>query len=270
MTPAERVLDLSGIRLRLLDFGGGGSPVLILHGLAGRASEWSEVASDLSRRHKVVALDLRGHGGSDKPPDDLALQSFAADAVGVLEMLELGPLCLLGHSFGGDIALMVAANRPDLLSALVVIEASPAPLDAGTRAVIAAWFRSWPVRFRSLDQARSFFIEAELQHPDLWLNGLRRTDRGYEPDFRPHDMASILEHPQEDVWHLLPDIEAPTLLITGEAGLVSPKDVDRMVHAIPQSRHELVQGAGHNVHLDDPAACGDLVAAFLEGLESRG
>lgn len=268
MRPAERFLDLSGIRLRLLDFGGGGSPVLILHGLAGRASEWSEVASDLSRRHNVVALDLRGHGGSDKPPDDLARRSFAADVVGVLEMLDLGPVCLLGHSFGGDIALMVAATRPDLLSGLVVMEASP-ELDADTRAVIAAWFRSWPARFQSLDQARSFFIEAELQHLDLWLDGLRRTDRGYVSDFAPNDMASILERSEEDIWHLLPDIKAPTLMITSEAGLVSQEDVDRMVQTIPQAQHELVQGAGHNVHLDDPAACCDLVEGFLEDLESR-
>ncbi|HJR46202.1 MAG TPA: alpha/beta fold hydrolase, partial [Actinomycetota bacterium] len=138
----ERFLDLRDIRLRLVDFGGRGLPVLILHGLAGRASEWSEVAADLSRRHRVVALDLRGHGGSDKP-DDLARRSFAADAMGVLESLDLGAVCLVGQSFGGDIALMVAATRPDLLSALVVIEAVP-NLDSETRTLIAAWFRSWP------------------------------------------------------------------------------------------------------------------------------
>ena len=267
MTPAERELDISGIRLRLLDFGGEGSPILALHGLAGRASGWSEVASRLSRRHHVIALDLRGHGGSAKPAD-LARQSFETDAVGVLEMLELGPVCLLGQSFGGDIALMVAATRPDLLSALVVIEAAP-NLDAETRADIAAWFRSWPERFQSLGQARAFFTEAELQHPELWLDGLRRTDSGYEPDFRPHDMASILERGNEDFWHFLPDVKTPTLLITGERGLVAPGDVDRMLQTIPQARHEQMRGAGHNVHLDDPAACCHLVEGFLEDLESR-
>ena len=258
-------MDLPGIRLRLLDFGGPGSPILILHGLAGRASEWSEVASDLSGRHRVVALDIRGHGGSDKP-DDLARRSFAADAVGVLEMLELGPVCLLGHSFGGDIALMVAATRPDLLSSLVVVEAAP-HLDPETKAAIAAWFRSWPDVFESPDQARSFFTEAELQHPELWLDGLRRTDQGFEPDFRPDDMASILERAQEEFWHLLPDIKAPTLLITGEAGLVSTEDADRMIRTIPHARHDVMAGAGHNVHLDDPAACRDLIEGFLENLE---
>ena len=261
------MLDVSGIRLRVLDFGGEGPPILILHGLAGRASEWSEVASELSRRHHVVALDLRGHGGSDKPAE-LSRQAFAVDAVGVLETLELGPVCLLGQSFGGDIALTVAATRPDLLSALVVIEAAP-NLDAETRAVIAAWFRSWPVRFESMEEARSFFVEAELEHLDLWLDGLSRTDSGYEPDFRPDDMASILERADEDFWHLLPDIEAPTLLITGERGLVAPSDVDRMLQPFPQARHEQMQGAGHNVHLDDPAACCDLVEGFLDELESR-
>ena len=261
------MLDVSGIRLRLLDFGGEGPPILILHGLAGRASEWSEVASALSRSHRVVALDLRGHGGSDKP-EDLARRSFATDVVGVVEMLDLGPVCLLGQSFGGDIALMVAASRPDLLSGLVVIEAAP-DLDEETRAVIAAWFHSWPVTFQSMDQARSFFIEAELQHLDLWLDGLSPTDSGFEPDFRPTDMASILEREKEDFWHLLPDIKAPTLLITGERGLVAPSDVDRMLQTVPQARHELMQRAGHNVHLDDPTACSDLIEGFLDELESR-
>lgn len=250
----------------MLDFGGSGSPILILHGLAGRASEWSKVASELSLKHHVVALDLRGHGGSDKP-SDLARHSFVADAEHALEMLALGPVCLLGHSFGGDIALTVAAIRPDLLSALVVVEASP-ELDTETKAAIAAWFRSWPVPFRSLEEARSFLVEAELQHPDLWLDGLRRTDHGFEPDFRPEDMANILERDQEDCWHLLPSIEAPTLLITGEGGLVSGVDADRMVQTIPRARHESVQGAGHNVHLDDPALCVDLVKGFLDGLDS--
>lgn len=267
MGPTERFLDLPDIRLRLLDFGGRGLPVLILHGLAGRASEWSEVASGLSRKHRVVALDLRGHGGSDKPSDDLAPESFVADVEGALEMLELDPVCLVGQSFGGDIALRVAEARPDLLSALVVIEAAP-ELDTGTRALIVAWFRSWPARFESLDEARSFLMDAELQHPELWLDGLKRTDSGYEPDFRPQDMVRLLEDPKESPWDLLPGIETTTLLITGEAGLVSREDADRMVRTIPRARHELMRGAGHNVHLDDPATCRDLIEGFLETLRA--
>lgn len=265
MAPAEGFLDLPGIRLRLLDFGGHGSPVLILHGLAGRASEWSEVATDLARGRRVVSMDLRGHGGSDKPSDDLALESFVADVVASLEMLELGRVCLLGQSLGGDIALRVAAARPDLLFALVVIEAAPR-FDSKTRALIVEWFRSWPASFESLDEARVFFGDAGLQHPDLWLGGLTRTERGYEPDFRPSDMVNVLERAEASPWHLLPDIETPTLVITGEHGFVSVADVETMVQAIPRGRHELMQGAGHNVHLDDPVTCTDLIERFLREL----
>ena len=99
-------------RLEALDFGGEGPSVLLLHGLAGTAREWEETAAWLSETHRVVALDQRGHGRSERRPADVSREAFVADAVAAIEELALAPAVLIGQSLGGHTAFLSPRRGP--------------------------------------------------------------------------------------------------------------------------------------------------------------
>jgi alpha/beta hydrolase family protein len=97
--PTWHAFQRDGARLAWLDFGGAGPAILLLHGLAGHASEWAETAGWLTQGHRVLALDLRGHGGSERTPDDVTRAAHVADVAFVIEGLRLGPVVLVGQSW---------------------------------------------------------------------------------------------------------------------------------------------------------------------------
>ena len=89
-------MQRAGVRLAFWDFGGQGLAVLLLHGLAGHSKEWAETASWLATRCRVVALDARGRGHSERFPPDLSREALVADAAFVIEALELAPVVVIG------------------------------------------------------------------------------------------------------------------------------------------------------------------------------
>jgi pimeloyl-ACP methyl ester carboxylesterase len=142
----ELRLDHGDVSLSAVDFGGRGPPVILLHGLAGYAGEWTESASWLRERHRVVALDQRGHGASERLPPTVVPGAFVEDVVTWLDALGLERASVVGQSFGGLIAFLAAARHPGRITRLVVAEASPSP-DAGAEAEMREWLESWPVPF---------------------------------------------------------------------------------------------------------------------------
>jgi pimeloyl-ACP methyl ester carboxylesterase len=109
---SELLFERDGVRLAGVDFGGDGPPALLLHGLAGYAGEWAETAGWLSERARVVALDARGQGSSERFPADVSRAGHVADAAFAVERLGLGPVVVVGQSLGGLTALLLAAERP--------------------------------------------------------------------------------------------------------------------------------------------------------------
>jgi pimeloyl-ACP methyl ester carboxylesterase len=117
---AER--DAGGLRVVV---GGAGAPVVLLHGLAGAAQNWRDVAVLLAPDHRVVAPDLPGHGGSPPLAGAPGLNGFAdAVAAAVDELGAAGPALVVGHSFGAHVALALAASRQDQVRALLLVAPS--------------------------------------------------------------------------------------------------------------------------------------------------
>jgi pimeloyl-ACP methyl ester carboxylesterase len=178
-------VERDGVLLKSLDHGGDGPPVLLLHGLAGHAREWDRTASWLSGGHRVLTLDQRGHGRSDRRPADVSRTAFVEDVVAVVEQLELGRVVLVGQSLGGHTALLTAARHPHLVTALVVVEAWPGG-NPDTPEEIAAWLAGWPVPFRSRQAAVEFFTGEFGPAGDVasaWADGLEQRDGGWWPRF---------------------------------------------------------------------------------------
>jgi pimeloyl-ACP methyl ester carboxylesterase len=250
-----------GIRLEALDYGGTGPGALLLHGLAGTAREWEETASWLTRMHRVVALDQRGHGLSERRPDDVTRRAFTADAIAAIESLGLAPALVIGQSLGGQTAFLAAADRPDLVCALVVAEASPADGEPGDAKRVGELLASWPVPFADRDAALEFFGR-DTPRARAWVNNLIRTDEGLVPAFDVEVMAMALEAARPACWQEWAAVEAPTLVVRGESGQIPEEVASRMAAAVPSAEVATLPG-GHDVHLDAPEAWQASVEKFL-------
>src|ERR687885_1619742 len=118
-----------GVRLFYVLAGPAGAvpPLVFLHGLGGSGSTWQTVLADLAVRHRVCALDLPGHGASDKPAPataDYSVAGLARAVAQALDLLGLAPAVLVGHSLGGAVAMQVALDRPAAVSRLVLVDSA--------------------------------------------------------------------------------------------------------------------------------------------------
>src|SRR5512147_629706 len=139
------------------DAASGGPGVLLLHGLMGRASHWASTARWLAERYRAVALDQRGHGRSDKPPQAAyTREAYVDDAEAALERLGLAPALLIGHAMGALTAWQLAAKRPDLVCGVVICDMRASALGAASQREWVDWFRSWPVPFATLADVRKW------------------------------------------------------------------------------------------------------------------
>lgn len=185
--PDQRAVRLaSGLTLAYRDWGGSGRPIVLVHGLASSYTIWDLVAPRLAERFRVVALDQRGHGRSDKPDGPFDLSTYAGDLRAFLTALGLGRVLLVGHSWGGNVVLQLAVETPELTAGLILV-------DGGFLELSARPDWSWER------------VEQELAPPNL--AGLTREQllqRANQGDlaavWSPAVAASVLGH-----FELLPD-----------------------------------------------------------------
>jgi len=121
----DRFIATNGIQLHYLDHPGDGPPLVLMPGLTANAHSFDGlIDAGLSPVLRVLALDLRGRGLSDKPISGYSMADHAADVIGLLDALELPQVILGGHSFGGLLTIYLAAHYPERFSKLVVIDAA--------------------------------------------------------------------------------------------------------------------------------------------------
>jgi pimeloyl-ACP methyl ester carboxylesterase len=114
--------DVEGARIFFTDEGSGDPPLLFVHGYSCDSHDWSWQLAHFASRHRVIALDNRGHGRSSVPAGGYERFTFAADAASLIEQLGCGPVVAIGHSLGGAIVSTLAVERPDLVRAVVSID----------------------------------------------------------------------------------------------------------------------------------------------------
>jgi len=116
----------NGVKLAYDSRGKGRPAFVFIHGWTCDRSFFAPQAKHFARRHRVVSLDLRGHGQSDKPQGPYPISTYADDIAALIDTLRLGKVVAVGHSMGGITALQLAADHPDKVAAIVMVD--PAPL----------------------------------------------------------------------------------------------------------------------------------------------
>lgn len=263
----RRTLTVSdGARIAVREYGGSGRPIVLLHGLMGRASTWWRHARWLADHGRVVALDARGHGDSSSPtPGPWSTERFVADVVEVIEALELGSSVLVGHSMGGLHAWQTAAARPDLVHALVVEDMAP-DHRGRTAAPWVSWFAAMPPAFESIAAVRDAFGWPRPSVGEYYAECVREQPDGYRL-LTGHRLASLIaaEWGERDYWAGVRAVVCPTLLLEASDTPIASEQMAEMARLIPGARHVRVDGTGHLLHDDAPRRYRELVAEFLTG-----
>jgi pimeloyl-ACP methyl ester carboxylesterase len=268
-----RLVQSGGAILSVLDSGGEGDPIVLLHGLGGHAGEWEQTTSALQRTFRVLAVDLRGHGNSTTRPKDVSPAALVGDVVAIMSSLVGAvPVTLVGQSLGGHLAMLVACRRPDLVGTLVMVESG---VRGGTEASVQrveTWLRSWPASFADRSVAFRWF-ECQGMTPGAaraWSNGLRAGEGGLLPAFDADVLVQTLRLLNAEAkWSDWTGVSQPTLLVLGQHGAINPNEAWEMVCARPAVTSHCIVGGGHDIHLDQPTVWLDLLLRFLTSQTPR-
>jgi len=159
--PIDKSADIGGIRLHYLECAGEAGPIVFLHGLSANAHSFDCITeAALSSRFRVLALDLRGRGASDKPLTGYSIQEHAADVIAWLDALNVDNVVLAGHSYGGFLASYLAVHHSTRVSRLVLLDIADsavrsARVAALLRPSLARLTLSWPSRAEYLEAMRA-------------------------------------------------------------------------------------------------------------------
>lgn len=267
-----RQAEVDGLQLRYVRHGRGPTLVLI-HGFASSLYTWSEVLPELARTHDVVAFDLPGFGGSDMPAD-LSWPVLPRAVLALMDRLGVGRATLVGHSLGGAVVLTVAAQSPERVDGLVLIDSAGFNVDPRARPKLVGLAASpalgavagvLPLRralaTRGLRQVFHDDARVTPERVEEYVAPLRRA--AWLPAMR--SLLTSRQRELEGFPALLPRVRAPTLILWGREDAWAPlEQAARFQAGIAGSRVVIFAACGHVPHEEQPAEALRALRSFLD------
>jgi len=246
--------------IHISDSGSGEPALVFLHYWGGSSRTWDAVVSELANGHRSVAVDHRGWGLSEAPPQGYAIADMADDVQDVIATLRLSHYVLVGHSMGGKVAQLLASRRPQGLAGVVLVAPSPPSptiLPDEQRAAMAAAYESrvsiaWvldnvltaaPLDDRLREQVIADSLRGAREAKAAWPNAAMR----------------------EDITQEVGSIDVPVLVVGGELDQVDPVETLRreVLPRIAGARLNVLPGTGHLSPLEAPSALAAIIRQFL-------
>jgi pimeloyl-ACP methyl ester carboxylesterase len=270
--PLRRDVSVNRSTLRFLDWQAEDRPpMLLLHGALLQAHVWDFFSLDARRDFHIHALDLPGHGDSDwEPEQDYSRARVTRDIAALVEQLDLASLVLVGHSFGGSVAAMLAARLIDRVRALVMIDSTLLPTGQPS------------IRTRAAGSPRTFASFEEFAQHAAGLGRPRDSNRvstsllwharqlpdgrwtwKYDPAVR-HAVLGPADF--EDVWSALRAFTGPVLFVRASRHSHLSEAAAERLRTLPNVRLVVVPEAGHNVMTDKPLVFTREVRDFVTSL----
>ena len=278
--PPEKWANVGDLRVRYLDWGGHGVPVILLHGLASSAHWYDLVAPLLRDQCRIIAPDQRGHGQTSQAPGGYDWETLAKDVVGLMDHLDVSAAAVFGHSWGANVALNVAARFPDRVSALGLIDGgfSRGSGTRGTWEEIKA--RATP---RDISGTREEFLDRlRTQLSFCWNDQVERIVQTmvYEdeqgrmqdilrPDNHIQVMRAMWEEPSAAAY---PKIVCPTIMIPAgptpqragsERARMKQEGVEAAAREIANSRVHWIPETVHDIGYHKPEELAGVIREFL-------
>lgn len=248
--PADATfVELDGVRVRYVE-AGQGTPVVLIHGFASSLETWDAVIPRLVEAgHRVIALDLRGFGWTDRPPGDYSSEAQARLVLALMDHLDVQRASIVGHSYGGGVALRLALIAPERVDRIALYDAwaysgqlpaffHVARADALGEAMFATWYGERVDDRMALAFFDQRYVTIELI--DAVEAALRR------PGTYAAALAAVRAMHYEAVEDQYRTIEHPVLLLWGREDRVTPLEVgERLSRELPGARLVVYPGCGH-------------------------
>ncbi|MCZ7531982.1 MAG: alpha/beta hydrolase [Acidimicrobiia bacterium] len=267
ITPSVRHAYTTGAsenRLHCIDFGGTGRPLIALHGVTGNAWNWYKVAEGLADRRHVYALDFRGYGESQWSSEGAyTTTDHVADLGAFIDSLEEQNVDLIGSSWGALVAIQYAAENPDRVGQLVVVDVE-ASFATGETDLFPR-----PMNYLGIDE---IVAEEAKRNPHatpemIAMMAATCYTGGPEGTLVPkHDPYFFGRWPfrSDDHWERLEAVAARTLLLHAADSFVNGAVMEKMANRIPDAHLIEISDSGHAVPLENPTQLVAATTSFLE------
>ena len=252
-----------GIDLQLAEWGEKGENILCIHGITANCRCWDVLAQALCNEHRLLAMDLRGRGLSDKPENGYSIETHCNDIRSLLQNLGLKQAVLMGHSLGAFIAIVFAATYPELVDRLILVDGGGKLSEEQMNKVFAGIKPSLD-RLGKVFPSFETYLDMMKQAPFLkeWSEALDVYYRyevedveggGIRTRIRPeHITEEAINLRKVDVGEFYPKLSCPVLILRAPEGLLADDDIllpeevlERMLREIPDARSFEVEGTNH-------------------------
>ena len=250
------------------EFGDGGTPLVILHGLFGSARNWTSIAKALARNHRVHALDLRNHGASAQTPS-MTYGEMAGDVAEFMDAHGIEAPVVMGHSMGGKVAMQLALEKPALLKGLIVVDIAPVTYGHDMLDYIAAMQMldlSGAMRRQDLEEE----LRGKVDDPEVTsflMTNLERANGGFQWRVNLTAISASMSRITGFDPPAGSTYAGPTVFIAGEHSAYIRNDHRaRIAELFPKARTVTIKDAAHWLHADRPEAFLKTVGAFLQAV----
>ncbi|NQD91254.1 alpha/beta fold hydrolase [Pseudomonas sp. CrR25] len=257
--------DNDGCQLHYEEYGHG-APLLLVHGLGSSTRDWEYQIPELAAHYRVIALDVRGHGRSDKPRERYSIAGFAEDVAALVEHLHLESVHLVGISMGGMIGFQLGVERPELLKSLCIVNSGPEVKARFPRDYLEI-ARRWSLsRLLSLDAIAKGLGRLLFPKPEQAELRRKIEERWPQNDKRAY-LASLDAIIGWGVRERLARITCPTLVISADHDYTPVAQKQAYVRELPNARLLVIEDSRHATPLDQPQRFNSSLLAFLAEVE---
>ena len=271
--PTSHYVDVRGIRLRYVDWGGDGPPMLMLHGDMRTSRSWDAVARRLKDDYRVVALDARGHGDSDWTPRGYRFSERVDDLAAFCDALGLREIIGVAHSTGGVVMALCAQKHPGMFSRLALMEPMVVVDERFHRMVAGrehAERSTWKTREALYDYLKRH-PAALGWHPEVLRDvvayeAYRRKDGLYDMKWSSSTFNwKDRDGDYVDLKPVFAELGLPILFIRSSNHSTRIKELNEVPDGIPDFHRLTIENTGHNMYMERPDAIADALKCFMSG-----
>ena len=257
-------INLGNINLHY-EISGEGDPVLLIHGLGSSCQDWELQVDYFSRNYRVITIDLRGHGKSEKPPGPYSIPLFTEDTARLLKELKCSPAHILGISLGGMVAFQLAISFPEVVKSLIIVNSTPDLVPKTLKDRLGIWQRYLIVQFMGLRKLGEVLGDRFFPDPDQSVLRDIFIERWAE-NHKPSYMEAMKAVVGWSVLNQLKEIKAPTLVIGADGDYFPIEEKEAYTKRISGARLKIIENTRHALPADKPEVFNQTVIDFLAGL----
>jgi pimeloyl-ACP methyl ester carboxylesterase len=273
--PGGRIVDLTGGDLEVVEEGPrSGSPIVLIHCFTCAINYWNKMMPALARQHRVIAIDLLGHGGSEKPKSGYSVSNQADLIAQVLAKLGVSDAEVVGHSLGGAVAVALAQQSPALVNRVFIVDTPPTHEDGDLGLVAKLGFA--PVIGEAFWRIKPDFAVRKglevafapgFKVPDEFVEDVdRMTFSAYDDSPTAFDDYTK----EEPLDRRMAETGKPLMVIMGAEEQIINEPAKRLAEyraTVPGTETKLISGAGHSPNVEKPAQTAALVLGFAPAIK---